>query len=92
MTPLDVLSMPHASTRGSAMISEDLRRTNASLHDRIQQVLELHPDLRDEAEAIALSQDLHVEVGAPFLERTRQTARTGEGDHRTAPGAGALFR
>jgi hypothetical protein len=71
MTPLDVLSMPHASARGSAMISEDLRRTNASLYDRIQQVLELHPDLRDEAEAIALSQDLHVEVGVPFLERTR---------------------
>ena len=52
------------------MISEDLRRKNANLHDRIQQVLEMHPELRDGAEAIALEQDLHVEVGAPFLERT----------------------
>ena len=34
-------------------------------------VLEMHPELRDGTEAIALSQDLHVEVGAPFLERTR---------------------
>jgi hypothetical protein len=52
------------------MISEDLRRKNASLHDRIEQVLEMHPELRDGAEAIALNQDLHVEVGAPFLDRT----------------------
>jgi hypothetical protein len=56
---------------GNAMTGEDLRRKNASLRDRIEQVLEMHPELRDEAEAIALSQDLHVEFGAPFLERTR---------------------
>jgi hypothetical protein len=31
----------------------------------------MHPVLRDGTEAIALRQDLHVEVGAPFLERTR---------------------
>ena len=53
------------------MISEDLRRRNARLHDVIEQVLEIHPELRDGTEAIALNQDLHVEVGAPFLERTR---------------------
>jgi hypothetical protein len=53
------------------MTSEDLRRNNASLHDRIEQVLEMHPELRDVTEAIALRQDLHVEVGAPFLERTQ---------------------
>jgi hypothetical protein len=56
---------------GSAMTSEDLRRHNASLHDRIEQVLEIHPELRDLTETTALNQDLHVEVGAPFLERTR---------------------
>jgi hypothetical protein len=50
---------------------EDLRRKNGSLHDRIEQVLQMHPELRDGIEAIALSQDLHVEAGAPFLERTR---------------------
>jgi hypothetical protein len=53
------------------MISEDLRRKNASLHDRIEEVLEMHPELRDGTEGIALRQDLHVEVGAPFLERTQ---------------------
>jgi hypothetical protein len=52
------------------MISEDLRRENASLHDRIEQVLEMHPELRDGIEAIALNQDLRVEVGSPFLGRT----------------------
>jgi hypothetical protein len=57
------------------MISEDLRRKNASLHDRIEQVLEMHSELRDGAEAIALRQDLHVEVGAPFLERTHDKLR-----------------
>jgi hypothetical protein len=50
---------------------EDLRRRNARLHDMIEKVLEMHPELRDGAETLALNQDLHVEVGAPFLERTR---------------------
>jgi hypothetical protein len=63
--------MRDGDTWGSAMTSDDLRRKNASLHDRIKQVLEMHPELCDGTEAIALSQDLHVEVGAPFLERTR---------------------
>jgi hypothetical protein len=53
------------------MISGDLRRKNASLHDRIEQVLEMHPELCDGTEGIALRQDLHVQVGAPFLERTQ---------------------
>jgi hypothetical protein len=37
---------------------------------KFEHVLEMHPELRDEAGAIALRQDLHVEVGAPFLQRT----------------------
>jgi hypothetical protein len=53
------------------MTREDLRRKNGSLHDRIEQVLEMHPELRDGIEAIALNQDLHLEVGVPFLDRTR---------------------
>ena len=53
------------------MISEDLRQQNTRLHDKIQQVLELHPELRNGAEELALSQDLQVEMGTPFLERTR---------------------
>jgi hypothetical protein len=62
------------------MTREDLRRQNASLHDRIEQVLEMYPELRALTEAKALRQDLYVEVGAPFLHRTqgklRERART----------------
>jgi hypothetical protein len=53
------------------MTSDDSRRKNAQLRDRIEQVLEKHPELRDVNEEIALRQDLHVEVGTPFLERTQ---------------------
>jgi hypothetical protein len=54
------------------MISEDLHRKNASLRDRIEEILEMHPELRDVTEEIALRQDLHVRVGSPFLERTHE--------------------
>ena len=57
------------------MTSDDLRRKNAHLWDRIEQVLEKHPELRDVNEEIALRQDLHVEVGTPFLERTQGKLR-----------------
>jgi hypothetical protein len=57
------------------MTSEDLQRKNASLRDRIEEVLEMHPELRDVTEAIALRQDLHVQVGTPFLERTQDKLR-----------------
>jgi hypothetical protein len=70
MAPIGVIRRERRHS-GSAMNSEDLRRRNARLHDLIEQVLEMHPDLRDGTEAMALNQDLHVEVGAPFLERTR---------------------
>src|ERR1700727_2289174 len=69
------LSGANRGTWGSVMISEDLRRKNARLHDMIEWVLEMHPELREGAEALALNQDLHVEVGAPFLERTRDKLR-----------------
>ena len=53
------------------MTSNDLRRKNARLRDQIAQVLEKDPELRDVTEGIALRQDLHVEVGTRFLERTQ---------------------
>jgi hypothetical protein len=52
------------------MTRNDLRRKNARLRDQIAQVVEKDPELRDVTEGIALRQDLHVEVGMPFLERT----------------------
>ncbi len=53
------------------MTRDELRRQNARLRDQIAQVLEKDPELRDVTEGIALRQDLHVEVGTPFLERTQ---------------------
>jgi hypothetical protein len=50
--------------------SDNLRCKIASLREEIGQALEKHPELRDVTDQIALRQDLHVEVGAPFLERT----------------------
>jgi hypothetical protein len=54
----------------SAMTRNDLRRKNAHLRDQIAHVVEKDPELPDVTEGIALRQDLHVEVGTPFLERT----------------------
>ena len=48
-----------------------MRRKNARLRDQIAHVVEKDPELRDVTEGIALRQDLHVEVGTPFLERTQ---------------------
>jgi hypothetical protein len=53
------------------MTRNDLRRKNARARDKIHQVLEKHSELRDMTEEIALRQDLHVQVGTPFLERTQ---------------------
>jgi hypothetical protein len=55
----------------NAMTKDDMRRKNAGLRDRIGQVLEEHPELRDVTEGIALRQDLHVQIGTPFLERVQ---------------------
>jgi hypothetical protein len=53
------------------MTRNEFRRKNACLRGQIAQVLEKDPELRDMTEGIALRQDLHVEVGTPFLERTQ---------------------
>jgi hypothetical protein len=47
----------------SVMSSDDLRTKTASLHDRIEQVLQLHPKLRALTGAKALSPDLYVGGG-----------------------------
>jgi hypothetical protein len=53
------------------MIRNDLRRKNERLRDQIAQIVRKDAELRDVTEGIALRQDLHVEVGTPFLERTQ---------------------
>jgi hypothetical protein len=57
------------------MTRNDLRRKNERLRDQIAQVVEKDPELRCVTEGIALRQDLHVEVGTPFLERTQGKLR-----------------
>ena len=46
-----------------------MRGKNARLREKINSVLEQHPELRDATEELALEQGLHVEAGTPFLER-----------------------
>jgi hypothetical protein len=57
------------------MTRNDLRRKNERLRDQMAQVVEKDPELRGVTEGIALRQDLHVEVGTPFLERTQGKLR-----------------
>lgn len=52
-------------------INDDWPAKNARLRDKIRAILEQHPELRVDTELVALGQDLHVEVGAPFLERVQ---------------------
>jgi hypothetical protein len=55
----------------AAMSNEELRDKNARLRDKINQVVEHHPDLRDLSDQVALEQGMHVEIGTPFLERVQ---------------------
>ena len=43
--------------------TRNIATQQARLRDRIEQVLEKHPELRDLTEEIALRQDMHVQVG-----------------------------
>jgi hypothetical protein len=55
----------------TAVADDDLRRSNCILRDKIRGILDRHPALRDDEEDVALYQDLHVEVGTPFLQRVQ---------------------
>jgi hypothetical protein len=59
------------------MTKKEMRRKNAGLRDRIDQVVEEHPDLRDVTEAIALIQDLHVQVGTRSSNAYKASCRNG---------------
>jgi hypothetical protein len=62
---------PRGLNKETAMTVDELRRSNAGVRDKIRDILERHPELRDDDEDLALYQDLHVEVGTPFLERVQ---------------------
>ncbi len=51
------------------MTDDDLRQKNARLRDKIREISDRHPELRDLSDEIALEQSTHVQVGTPFLER-----------------------
>lgn len=51
------------------MTDEDWHKKNVFLRDRIKEISDRHPDLRDLAEEVGLEQGTHVEVDTPFLER-----------------------
>lgn len=51
------------------MKDEELRQKNARLRDKIREIVDRHPELRDLSDEIAVEQGMHVEVGTPFLER-----------------------
>jgi hypothetical protein len=53
----------------AAMMDDELRQKNAFLREKIKEISDRHPELRDLADEIALEQSTHVEVGTPFLER-----------------------
>jgi hypothetical protein len=53
----------------TAMTEQELRDQNALLREKIKQISDRHPELRDLSEEIALEQGTHVQVGTPFLER-----------------------
>ena len=54
------------------MTEDELRQKNARLREKINQVLENHPELRDATDEIALHQGTQVQVGTPFLERIQR--------------------
>jgi hypothetical protein len=53
---------------GIAMTKDNLRLKNVRLRDKINDVLESHPELRDLVDEVALQQRTHVPTGA-LLER-----------------------
>jgi hypothetical protein len=59
----------HQPETPDAMGRDELRRKNARLRQKINSVLEQHPELRDATDEIALKQGTQVRVATPFVER-----------------------
>jgi hypothetical protein len=60
--------LPQPGTPEDAVKSE-LRLKNARLRQRINSVLEQHPELRDVTDELAVKQGTRIRAGTPFLER-----------------------
>jgi hypothetical protein len=64
-----VAKKPKRRNEETAMMDDELRQKNAFLREKIKQISDRHPELRDLSDEIALEQSTHLEVGTPFLER-----------------------
>jgi hypothetical protein len=53
------------------MTKEEMRHKNARLREKINLILEQHPELRDATDVIAMKQGSQVKVGTPFLDRVQ---------------------
>ena len=60
---------PKRRNEETAVMDDELRQKNAFLREKIKQISDRHPELRDLSDEIALEQSTHLEVGTPFLER-----------------------
>jgi hypothetical protein len=60
---------PKQRSEETAMRDNELRQKNAFLREKIKEISDRHPELRDLSDEIALEPGTHVEVGTPFLER-----------------------
>ena len=56
-----------AGTSGQPLSADDWRWKNSRLRDRIHEILEAHPELRNAADKLTLHRGLYIEIGAPFL-------------------------
>jgi hypothetical protein len=52
------------------MMDDELRRKDAFLREKIKEILDRHPELRDLSDEIVLEQGTHVEVGTAFMARS----------------------
>jgi len=64
-----VAKRPKRRNEETAVMDDELRQKNAFLREKIKQISDRHPELRDLSDEIALEQSTHLEVGTPFLER-----------------------
>jgi hypothetical protein len=60
---------PKERSEETAMMDDEFQQKNAFLREKIKQISDRHPELRDLSDEIALEQGTHVDVGTPFLER-----------------------
>jgi hypothetical protein len=67
----DQLENPESITK------EEMRHKNARLREKINLIIEEHPELRDATDVIAVQQGSQVRVATPFLDRVQANLKSG---------------